>query len=819
MSSRKHRKKSKKAALTKMPLMELEKNAALYLENGRYKKAIESYKAILSMKQDDNEATLCRLMQSYNGRVKELEQKGMHHESIELYEHVKRMYGKELDIPFYIRQLFLIASYPKAIRELYTHQDTFSDPKQFHTLESIVALLFLADSHGIRDLVPPESLIATHKHYIEEALHALFLKKEEKIGEILRPIGLRSPYRDWKSLIKGLVAFYHHNDKEAAEIFRRIPDEAPIACITSFFHSLISSALESRSLSPLPEQTDLLNTIMGDQAPLIALCKAFKEAYQVKYSREMLKIIKKIADHLPQDADKDLELLRQCSIHVLLNASYTKGTPVGSLMKIYKSLWGDTLPSYEENRISALFYEKQSAWEMAIDSWEACLDDIKHNRADRYFRTGEEKNLAIAQILRRIADHCPKENALTTIFHAMVFGKKSTPQYDYISYLMESVKFDPTEEEVYKNIINFYTKYNNRKEAQKWTEKLLTVFPDNSDALLSAATMAFQRNAFQKALRYLEKLLHYDPLNEKAQYQKISIHIYSARKRIAKKQFSQARKDFQTASAVSNYSKGQVTLHIVWGIAEIVMGNEEEGHTLIRKGIQLSHKDTHVYFFTLLEGINWHVSKKVLSAYYEILTERLQERPSIRDISHLVQIPFHVVQDNESLSPLLRKEMQIIGPCLKKALHSLTFSEKVLLAICHYLATARLYPLLVQYAHKGIEECRENPRFLFFEIIGESKGVYDEYDIVLEDDLLDIQDLCAEVNDHNTALEIENFIEHKHPLYTRNPSEKDQESIFKPVVRRVIKKPNKTQPKPPKSKPTPRGRQLPLFGPGAEGVS
>ncbi|MGA1867959.1 MAG: tetratricopeptide repeat protein [bacterium] len=820
MSKKKHhkdKKKSKKVDLTKIPLTELEKNARLYLENNQYKKAIENYKAICAMKQGDNEVALHQLMRSYEGRVKELGLKGMHHESIELYEHVKRVHGKELDICFYIQQLFLVQNYPKAVTELYAHRNKFSDPKQLHKLESIVALLILAETPGIRELIPPESIIVKHNRCIEEALLALFSKQEDRIGEILKPIGVRSSCRDWKAFIKGLVAFYHYNDEEAADIFQRMPGDSPIACILPLFHSIICSAHEPHLSSLLPEETHLLNKIVGTHASLLSLSIAFTKACQSNNHKEMLKIVTKMSDHLPPDADKDRELLRQSSVHIMLNLSQVKGTSLGSLLKSYESLWGDTLPLYERYRIEALFYENQRNWDKAIDTWEACLDELKHNRAEGY-PTRQEKDLAIAQILRRIADHCPKENPLENIFHAMLFGKKLQHRHDYISYLTESVKFDPTEKEIYEKIIQFYKTHNNQKHAQKWTEKLLHVFPDNSDALLSLSKFAFQRKAFQKARQYLDKLLQFDPLNEKALHQKITIHIHSARERITKKKFTLARKDFQIASSLSYSPKRRGTVHIIWGIAEIAMEDEEKGHALIQEGLQSVQNDTFAYFYTLLEGVNWHISGKTLSAYFEVLEKRLEQKPSIKDVSNLITLPFAMVCDNQSLSPPLRKEMKIIGPYLEKAMHHLTFSEEELLDICHYLASAQLYPLLLQYARCGTKKYSRNPRFLFFSYIGRNKGVFKDYDCELEDELLDIQDLCVDRNDHRTACEIEDFMDKRHPFYTRNPHEREQVSIFKPVVPLNTERPKETQPKPPKSKPAPRSRQLPLFGPGAEGV-
>lgn len=766
----KEKRKSKQVDLSSLPLSVLGKNAALFLEREQYKKAIENYKVII-LRSGKKGPALGELIQAYQGRVKELANKGMYREAIELYEHVVKVYDEEVEPSFYIELLFLLGDYQKAVNVFYTHQDKFKDAKNFQRIESTIALLLLAAKPGISALVPSGSPLLQHKHLIEEALKSLYLKQEEKAAEILQPIGLRSPYRDWKLLIKGLAAFYQRRDQEALNILNHIPKNSSIAGIIPFFKSIIEPTYPN-SLMP-GEEVSFYEKIMGNQAGVLYLSQSFIRASQMNNTKEMLKILRKCADFLPSDKDK--EMLKQSSFNVLFHSSKT-GIPVTNLIKFYSSLWDEPLTSFEESRISALIYEARHEIGQANRLWEDCLVEIKQSRAKRYFPTRNESNSAIAQILRRMAKNDRKNTDNSTNFFNILFDFNEDNESEFISYLIESLKYDPLDAETYEKIIAFYQQNEQDQQVSKWTEKFLKVFPDNIDTILSAATMAFQKKNFQKSLSLLDKALMYDPLNRKARELKISIHLSSAQKRMAQKKSILAGKDFKLASSLLTQTMRPGKVHIIWGVAEIALGDKEKGRILLQEGVQLAGEDVAAYFHIILEAASKRIpdNNDLIALHRKTLEEKLQIQPTPEKVKALVHLPAVIFEGNKETYPSIRKKMQIIGAYLEKAIHHCRLSEDDLADISHYLAIARLYPLLVQYAKEGIKRFKGNPRFYFFSLIGQMKGGANNNHFELQKKVDKIHTLCMEQGDYQTRDELLTYLENEHPLYSKSSSRENR---------------------------------------------
>ena len=470
--SGKGKKKPQQVNLAKIPLEELEKNAKLFLERGQYKKAIENYKAILSQPGEHGDS-LDKLVQAYQGRLKELVDKGMHKEAIELWEHVARTYGRDMGTPFYIELLFQSGDYPKAVQVLYQNQGKIKDVKWLQKYEAVLALLTVAEVPGIAASIPPDSPLLQQKPLIQGALQALYEGQDERVSEILQPIGLRSPYRDWKVLLKGLVAFYQYRDQEAQEIFSRIgPGDSPIGGLIPLFNLIMQPPSDSdkekhkkkKSPSLQPEEISFIKEILGERGEILSLFRSLVQAGKMDKSMEMARILRKFADYLPEGEDTGRELLRRGSLDLLAQFSSK------SFDRSYQTVWGAPPDPFEKSQIQALLCEQKNEWAGANNAWNLCLDAIKKGQAKSYFPTTEEKNLALAQLLRRMAEHTqklqiPGESFLRSLFGSIAeeamddleedfeeeFGEEFGDELKdgmkerkkFIPYLSESLKFDP----------------------------------------------------------------------------------------------------------------------------------------------------------------------------------------------------------------------------------------------------------------------------------------------------------------------------------------------------------------------------------------
>ncbi|MEW6378063.1 MAG: hypothetical protein AB1611_00495 [bacterium] len=770
----KSKKKTQHPDLAAIPREELYKNAQLFLERGQYKKAIENYKTILSQPGDHGDA-LDKLVQAYQGRMKELGDKGMHREAIELWEHVAKSYGREMDLPFYLEQLFQSGEYPKASQVLYRNQEKIRDTKWFQKQESTLALLALAEVPGILASVPPDSPLVQHKHLVQEALRVLAEGQEERVAEILQPIGLRSPYRDWKVLLKGLTAFYQRQDQEAQGIFNRISvEDSPIAGVIPLFNLAMQpdegNHKKAQSISLQPEEISFLKEMLGNRAEVLSLLRSLKQASQSDSGPAMARILRKLADYLP--ADEDRELLRQSSMGILARSSTVKG-----FAKSYQALWGVEPDPFERCRLSAIMHERKNGWAQANRSWQECLDVIKNDEAASHFPTEEEKNLALAQILRRMAEHTTKMFNPDDMFFRALFGfgpeDKPGPKEPFIKYLTESLEYDPQDIQTYQQVIDYYRQRGRKKEVTEWLEKFIQVFPGQIDALIELAIDAFNRKAMQKALRFLDAALQHDPLNEKARDLKIMIHIISAHQRIWKKKFALARKDFGYAQTLLTSKTNNGRLQVTWGMAEIIMADKTRGHSLIREGIQLGRDGVGIYFHIFIEANLWGIPDSEIAPYKEVLDRKLRQEPTAEEIRQLIHLGLAYFRSGIKVQPDTRKRIGIVGPFVEKAIHKIQSTESELLEICHFLAMVRLYPLLVHYAREAEKRFSQNLRFRFYALVGRSQGKIPMlWSMDLYEQLANLEEKFREAADLKMSKEVSEFIDGIHPLYSPTHAER-----------------------------------------------
>src|SRR5205823_12829676 len=94
-----------------------------------------------------------------------------------------------------------------------------------------------------------------HKELIVKAFAALHAGRDEEARGLLQPIGLTSPFLDWKLFLRGLLAYYAGEDVRAVENWQRLQPERLPARLAAPFRQAIDPAY--RRTQPPETQTRL----------------------------------------------------------------------------------------------------------------------------------------------------------------------------------------------------------------------------------------------------------------------------------------------------------------------------------------------------------------------------------------------------------------------------------------------------------------------------------------------------------------------------------------------------------------------------------
>lgn len=189
----------------------------LFLRQGKYQDAILTFKQLL--KQDENPEILQALLQAYLGRIESLAAKSMIKEAMAMLATVVHRWPDAGIEPLRLSLLLQAGSFAEAVR-LYAEGGKQLASDRLERLEALFGALLLAGTGGLRpEDFTEDSPVARHYPAALAACDAVFAGEEEKAQDALKQISFRSPYRDLRTLLTGILQF--PRDKEKACAFLR----------------------------------------------------------------------------------------------------------------------------------------------------------------------------------------------------------------------------------------------------------------------------------------------------------------------------------------------------------------------------------------------------------------------------------------------------------------------------------------------------------------------------------------------------------------------------------------------------------------------
>ena len=171
-----------------------------HLGAGRYRDAVEGYKRLLKLEQRDE--WIEGLARAYAGRAEELAAKGMVKEAVALWRNRATGCSMPLADPRYFGWLLRVGKAAEAA-SLYREQgDRLGDPARVR--ERLAARALLDGEPLISRLVADDPVVVDYPA-ADEAVAACARGDRDGLESALKRIPFRSPYRDLRPLLKGLI--------------------------------------------------------------------------------------------------------------------------------------------------------------------------------------------------------------------------------------------------------------------------------------------------------------------------------------------------------------------------------------------------------------------------------------------------------------------------------------------------------------------------------------------------------------------------------------------------------------------------------------
>ncbi|MDR1924375.1 MAG: hypothetical protein LBQ66_08370 [Planctomycetaceae bacterium] len=485
----------------------------------------------------------------------------------------------------------------------------------------------------------PETL--ADANIIKKAFTLIESRDDSAAQQELSQIAFRSPAAEWHILLRGLIAHYNGNDKNANESWQRLSQNRPTAQIAKNLQNLFIqqnekdheldfvnqfSSFNSRSNSKLSRKIDLIDNlrIVGD----CLKSKKYREILQ------RIPLIRKLLQNF--DNQTFGRILRLIHVQLLERAQ----SPV------VKQFVDQNLPlplDPHGNRSYALLADRvlrkgneQASW-LNDQSfyWNKFIDDISHIDV----LSQPMKSRAKAIVGHRIAKLLVTEYEDVIQHTAILLNENnSDEQHEYIKAHMmleadslvhrvssafdRAINYDPTYLDNFDSMKNFVA---NLPEPVRMAyfpslheldQKILEYNPTNIDALNALFKSSLEQNDNAAAAKFLEKLEQVNPLSKMNVYYKLMLQIRLIRSALSRKNLIEAKQrlDEYTQIQAPNlmfYSFDLLYLALLY-IYEVLSDNLSKTRDVFAQGKKFGiEKQLPIIYAIILESKSIPLPKKI----------------------------------------------------------------------------------------------------------------------------------------------------------------------------------------------------------------
>ncbi len=426
---------------------------------------------------------------------------------------------------------------------------------------------------------------------LPESLHADFDRvltafarteagKDDDARAALQGIGLRSPFLEWKVLLRGLQAYYTNDDARALENWQRLAPERLPARLAAPFRFQIDPAF--RAAQPPETQAALRRQL--DRMEGESLAPRLRQMRAALANHESLagafRQAEALLPALRRDAPKAVDRLASCFYWAAVD------TGPDDVLR-YKRVFGrpPTDPSFF--RLEALANERAGNPEDAHKNW---LKYEKEIAADpKAWPTGQADRVRALIWLHmgRNAAAVPDDAEMAKLpAFLRNHPDRPTPLNPSAEQCYrKALELAPDLLEAHEALIALHRRARRNAKAEKAARQLLEHFPDHLPTLEALSDLLVEKEQYDEALELLQRAWKANPLNRELRSKVATAHLYAARGHVLADRFDDARRDYQAALNLEEPDETYLVLSR-WAGCEFRAGRTERAEELLRQAKQ-----------------------------------------------------------------------------------------------------------------------------------------------------------------------------------------------------------------------------------------
>jgi tetratricopeptide (TPR) repeat protein len=533
--------------------------------------------------------------------------------------------------------------------------------------------------------------------------------QDEAARATLQPIGLRSPFLEWKLLLRGLIAYCQRDDPRAMENWQRLNQErlparlaAPLRFTIDPVYRLAQSPATQASLQHMADRLQNSGLVHPLRTIQSALANEHKLPQAFRMAEEVLPTLRQQAPHL-------VPRLASCFFWTVIHA----GMPED--ITRFRRVFGSPVDDPHCQHLEALAHEQHHNLAQAHKAWQEFEKDVAAapgvwpgDQAERVRAliwhhmgtnaAGIPDKEELAEIPRFLRNHPDRPRPLNP-------GPEKCFE--------RSLELAADRLETHEALFKYWQRKHKVKEALKAGRRLLERFPDHVPTLESLGDLHLEQKHFREGLELLQQALRHNPLERRLRSKVSHAHLLTARDHAEAGGFDEARREYQAALPLEEGTK-DATVLCKWAACEFKAGAAERAEALLQQALGEGENRLAVAYNMLIEVIRLKLPRPLKTRFDREFKAGLAEEPTAAAAAMIASTAASHRAAGFKYTGQKTHEKQVTA-YLEKALKA-EFTEAQLLSICSSLAELDSRKLALKYIKKGQKRFPNHPSFYIYEV-------------------------------------------------------------------------------------------------------
>jgi tetratricopeptide (TPR) repeat protein len=619
----KKKKKKHKADQKPKTAQPLERQAPEYLAAGRFRQAVDAYKELFKK---DPDTYRPHLRASYEGLYKRRLQKGMVQEAAMVLDQIEKLAG---DMPC-AESIRLWCKRQQFAKAAQVAADVLGAAEALPGQDAALVADALITSFD--EMPRPTGLsdpIIGDQKRIQSALKAVAEQSYALALETIKPIGLRSIFISWKWLIKGLCAFYAHEDGKALAAFEKIVAGTVPGAFAAPYARLLANNTGEKGATKEPAALEAVCAAAGYETIAPAIARA-DYLWNVQRFRDSHVHLMAALDSFPNFSNG----LERTLTQLYYNAVFEM--PFEQAQKYIRHLADSAFRQKNDNPIERLWAQRTVALYTQVNSQaDGPVMDRWEEFIGLYALIYGESPTVRALVYHRLGDFFATQ-APDDMQAPFFFGRRRrkrpifrNPELARRCY-EKSLEANPDAKDNQLSLIRFYETNGDAGKVNKLLDRLVKQFPGEKDVLFKAGQRCLERKALLKAMGYLEQALALDPMDKMVRENFILACITAARNYASKRQAVKSRELLPRVIDASDahsddFNRGRAYLYLRWAAFEQLNGDSARAEAMWAQAkAQRPGGETKLHYFYWILARHYGVPSRSIKTSEELVRKSLK---------------------------------------------------------------------------------------------------------------------------------------------------------------------------------------------------